>query len=51
MEKQTNTEAEEIAVGHCIVGETYMPPRIDIIEIKIEKGFADSTADFGEETW
>lgn len=49
MEKQTNTES--IAVGHCIVGKTYLPPFTEIIEIKVEKGFADSTADFGEETW
>lgn len=29
----------------------YEPPCIEVVEVIIEKGFADSTADFGEETW
>lgn len=29
----------------------YEPPCIEVVEVAIEKGFADSTADFGEGTW
>jgi hypothetical protein len=29
----------------------YEPPRIELIEVSVEKGFADSTTDFGEGTW
>jgi len=30
---------------------SYEPPRIEVIEVSVEKGFADSTSDFGEGTW
>jgi hypothetical protein len=29
----------------------YEPPKIEVVEISVEKGFADSTQDWGEETW
>jgi len=29
----------------------YKPPLIEIIEVSIEKGFADSATDFGEGAW
>jgi hypothetical protein len=29
----------------------YKPPIIEIIEVSLEKGFADSSTDFGEGTW
>jgi hypothetical protein len=30
---------------------SYEPPQIEILEISIEKGFADSTSDWGSDTW
>ena len=30
---------------------SYEPPRIEIIEIVVEKGFADSTTDWNPGTW
>ncbi len=29
----------------------YESPKIEIVEIQLEKGFADSISDFGEENW
>ena len=29
----------------------YEPPKIEILEINVEKGFADSTSDWGSGTW
>jgi len=29
----------------------YQSPVIDVIEVSVEKGFADSAEDFGDETW
>ncbi|MBP1671884.1 MAG: hypothetical protein H6Q22_1456 [Bacteroidetes bacterium] len=29
----------------------YEPPFIEIIEVSLEKGFADSSTDFGEGAW
>jgi len=29
----------------------YEPPKIEILEISVEKGFADSTSDWGGSTW
>jgi len=29
----------------------YEPPKIEILEITVEKGFADSTTDWGNQTW
>jgi hypothetical protein len=35
-----------------IIGDdSYVPPRIEIIEVTVEKGFADSTSDFIPGTW
>ena len=30
---------------------TYDPPKIEILEMAVEKGFADSTSDWGTGTW
>jgi hypothetical protein len=30
---------------------SYEPPRIEILEITVEKGFADSTKDWNNGTW
>lgn len=30
---------------------SYKPPKIEILEIMVEKGFADSTSDWGSGTW
>jgi len=30
---------------------SYSPPKIEILEITVEKGFADSTKDWGTDTW
>ena len=30
---------------------SYEPPRIEILEITVEKGFADSTKDWNDGTW
>ena len=29
----------------------YEPPFIEVIEVSVEKGFADSATDFGEGAW
>lgn len=29
----------------------YEPPLIEVVEVKVEKGFADSTTDFGDGVW
>lgn len=30
---------------------TYEPPCIEVIEVSVEKGFADSATDFGQDAW
>ncbi|MCK9627500.1 MAG: hypothetical protein M0R37_02785 [Bacteroidales bacterium] len=35
--------------GFCNLN--YEPPVIEVVEFAVEKGFADSTTDFGEESW
>jgi hypothetical protein len=30
---------------------SYEPPKIEILEITVEKGFADSTKDWNDGTW
>jgi len=41
------TEKEEIqATVH-----SYEPPKIEIIEVSVEKGFADSTTDWNPTAW
>ena len=30
---------------------SYEPPAIELIEVSVEKGFADSIVDFGSQTW
>ena len=34
-----------------IGGDSYLPPRIGVVEVSVEKGFADSATDFGDSTW
>ena len=35
-----------------IIGDdSYIPPRIEVIEVSVEKGFADSTKDWNDGTW
>jgi hypothetical protein len=34
-----------------VADNVYEPPRIEILEIAVEKGFADSTSDFIPGTW
>ena len=29
----------------------YEPPFIEVVEVNVEKGFADSATDFGDGTW
>ncbi len=29
----------------------YEPPLIEVVEVAVEKGFADSTTDFGDGAW
>lgn len=29
----------------------YQSPKIEVVEISVEKGFADSAQDWGNETW
>ena len=29
----------------------YEPPLIEVVEVSVEKGFADSTTDFGDGAW
>ncbi len=31
--------------------DSYVPPLIEIIEVSVEKGFADSAEDFGDGIW
>ena len=41
-------QTEESSIIGC---DSYIPPLIVVIEVSVEKGFADSTNDFGEGTW
>lgn len=41
-------QAEESSI---IGDNSYLPPRIEVIEVSLEKGFADSSDDFVPETW
>jgi hypothetical protein len=35
----------------CSIGGPYEPPCIEVVEIYVEKGFANSTNDLEEEEW
>jgi len=38
--------------GSLIISEdSYEPPHIEVVEVSVEKGFADSANDFGDGTW
>jgi len=46
-----STKEREVYAGICSVKESYESPRIEVVEISIEKGFADSSYDFGDDVW
>ena len=35
----------------CALISNYEPPLVDVIEVSVEKGFADSATDFEEDIW
>jgi len=37
--------------GLSVLISNYEPPFIEVIEVSVEKGFADSATDFGEGAW
>ena len=34
-----------------VITSSYEPPSIEVIEVSIEKGFANSSEDWGDDTW
>ena len=50
MEIKNLTDSSEIRESSDLKS-YYEPPRIEVVEVSVEKGFADSTSDFGEGTW
>ncbi len=44
-------EFKNLASVSSITENNYKPPIVEIIEISTEKGFADSTTDWGDDTW
>jgi hypothetical protein len=53
MDKQQTAHTNDTAVFTNISGldQPYEAPCIEVVEISVEKGFADSTTDFGEDVW
>ena len=53
MNKRQNVRTSDTAVytNICSVDQCYEPPCIEVIEVSVEKGFADSATDFGEGAW
>jgi hypothetical protein len=53
MNKQQKAHTKDTAVFTNTFGvdQPYEPPCIEVVEVFIEKGFADSTTDFGEDVW
>lgn len=53
MDKQQKAHTNDTAVftNICGVDQPYESPYIEVVEVSIEKGFADSTTDFGEDVW
>ena len=53
MNKQQKALTFDTAIftNFCGVDQPYEPPCIEVVEISVEKGFADSTTDFGEDVW
>lgn len=47
MKKRTPIMCEDIQLEVL----AYEPPKIEVVEISVEKGFADSTEDWGNENW
>ena len=35
----------------CALISNYEPPLVDVIEVSVEKGFADAATDFEEDIW
>jgi hypothetical protein len=50
MEIMNLTDSSEMRNPSDLIS-NYKPPIIEIIEVSVEKGFADSSTDFGEGTW
>ena len=46
-----STKKREVYAGICSVQESYQSPSVEVVEIFIEKGFADSSYDFGDDVW
>ncbi len=46
-----NTKDTAGFIDACSIDESYVPPRIEVVEVSVEKGFADSATDFGEGAW
>jgi len=40
-----------IIIANESVSDNYSPPKIEITDTKVEKGFTSSTTDFEEDTW
>jgi hypothetical protein len=50
METKNFTDSSEIRESSDLKS-YYEPPIIEIIEVSVEKDFADSSEDFGDGTW
>jgi len=48
---KTNYIKYQTEKSSIIRADSYAPPRIEVIEVSIEKGFADSSEDYEEDTW
>jgi len=48
METEKNLTEQEKS---CSTGQSYLPPQIKVIQVKVEKGFANSTEDLEERSW
>jgi hypothetical protein len=45
------TNDTSVFINICGVDQPYEPPLIEVIEVSVEKGFADSATDFEEDIW
>ena len=50
MEIKNLTDSSEIRESSDIKS-CYEPPRIEVVEVSVEKGFPDSIGDLGDDTW
>ena len=53
IEKKISEQVKSCLNGQpcCSTGQSYLPPQIKVIQVKVEKGFANSTNDLEEEVW